>query len=370
MGKETKINKNEEELVQVIKLNSLEHATEKAIRDSFLPFYEQAAEWKEKALALVVKDINETDLMQQAREARLILQKIRTSADKKRKELKEDSLNYGRAVQGVYNFIEDLIKPIEKHLQEQEDFVIIEEEKIRTKLHADRTEELKPYAEFVPFGLDLGNLTEDDYQKMLKGAKLQQKDKEETLAREKAEREERERLEAEQREAQRIENERLKKEAEEKAALRAKRNEELRPYIIFIRDYNAMLEMEEKAYSSALAEIIVGAKQHWDHEAKVAREKAVQERLRNEQLEKERLAREKAERELQEKKAAEEKAAADKLAAEEAEAAKGEAEKFADLIAQITALKTKYTFKSKKYKGLQNAVNTLLDKIIDYATKK
>lgn len=71
-------------------------------------------------------------------------------------------------------------------------------------------------------------------------------------------------------EAQRVENERLKKEAEERekaaeaerAALKAKadaerealrvRNDKLRPYISFIRDYNAVLEMSEADFNKEL----------------------------------------------------------------------------------------------------------------------
>lgn len=366
---------NDEALVQVLKLNSLEHATEEAIRASFLPFYEQATEWKEKALAVVVTDINQVELMQQAREARLILKDLRVSADKKRKELKEDSLAYGRAVQGVYNFIEDLIKPIEKHLQAQEDFVTIQETRIREELRESRNLELQPFAEFVPVGIDLGNYTETEYQNLLYNCRVLEKNKKDREAEEKAAAEKAAQERAEAEEAQRKENEILKAEAEarEKAeaeakAKRAKRNEELRPYAMFIRDYNAMLDMSDEDYTSALAEIIVGAKQHWEHEAAEQKKKEQKEADYQLQLKKEQEAREKAERELKAKKEAEEKAAAEKAAAEEAEAAKGDTAKFADLIVQLGALKTKYTFKSRKYKGLQNAVNVLIDKIIEYAT--
>ena len=58
--------------------------------------------------------------MQEARIARLALRDIRIQADKTRKALKEESLRYGKAVQGVYNVIEYLITPIEKHLEERE----------------------------------------------------------------------------------------------------------------------------------------------------------------------------------------------------------------------------------------------------------
>ncbi len=54
----------------------------------------------------------------------------------------------------------------------------------------------------------------------------------------------------------------------------------------------------------------------------------------------------------------------------EAELSKGDLEKFSDLIVSLTSLKTKYTFKSAKYKKLHGSVNTLIDKIIDYSVNK
>lgn len=54
----------------------------------------------------------------------------------------------------------------------------------------------------------------------------------------------------------------------------------------------------------------------------------------------------------------------------ELELTKGDTDKFADLIVSLTAIKTKYQFKSAKYKKLQTNVNGLIDKIIDYSINK
>lgn len=69
------------------------------------------------------------------------------------------------------------------------------------------------------------------------------------------------------------------------------------------------------------------------------------------------------ERKQAEKEAAELKA---KQEAEEAELSKGDADKMADLVVSLTALKTKYSFKSAKYKKIQVSVNILIDKINEY----
>ena len=110
------------ELVRVINESGVEQSTALTLQSSFLPFFEQAEQWKIKAESLVVTDASQTREMKMAREARLALKDIRVSADKTRKALKEDSLRYGKAVQGVYNVIDYLIAPIEKHLEEQEKF--------------------------------------------------------------------------------------------------------------------------------------------------------------------------------------------------------------------------------------------------------
>ena len=182
------------ELVKVVETSGVEPQTATTLKESFLPFFEQAEEWKRKAEALVVTDATQVHDMKMARTARLALKEIRVNADKKRKELKEDSLRYGKAVQGVYNVLEFLIAPIEKHLQEQEDFVAIAEAKRKAELKASREMEIQPFAEFVALGLNFGEMTDEDYAKTLNGAKLQlqakieaeQKSEAEKIAKEKA----------------------------------------------------------------------------------------------------------------------------------------------------------------------------------------
>lgn len=149
-----------------------------------------------------------------ARQARLALKDIRVNADKTRKALKEDSLRYGKAVQGVYNVIEFLITPIEKHLEGQEKFAEIQEANRKAALKKEREIEVTPWQEFMPYGLDFGNMTDSDYNNLLNGAKLQQASKIEAEQKAEAERVEREKQEAAEREAMRIENERLKAERE------------------------------------------------------------------------------------------------------------------------------------------------------------
>lgn len=101
-------------------------------------------------------------------------------------------------------------------MHKQEKFIEIREEKRKDELKAAREIELEPFGEFVPFGIDLANMGDEDYSKLLNGAKLQQKAKVETEKKMEAERIAREKAEAEEREKIRVENERLKKEAKAK----------------------------------------------------------------------------------------------------------------------------------------------------------
>ena len=84
-------------LNEIAKIQGLEEETSKKIIEKFQPFLAQINEWKEKAKELVVTDESQVEEMKQAREGRLMLVKVRTNADKIRKELKADSLAYGKA---------------------------------------------------------------------------------------------------------------------------------------------------------------------------------------------------------------------------------------------------------------------------------
>jgi len=82
-----------------------------------------------------------------------------------RKELKEDGLRYGKAVQRVYNEIEYRITPIEEHLLAQEKFAEFAERDRLNMLRSVRQEELKDFQEYVPLSLDLATLSDEEYGK-------------------------------------------------------------------------------------------------------------------------------------------------------------------------------------------------------------
>ncbi len=211
------------ELTEVVLTSGLSVETTELLLIKFQPFIEQYAEIKEKATGLVVTDSSQKELMNDARVARLALQKIRVAADKEREGLKKDALAYGNAVQKAFNTIVSLIKPIEEHLQVQEDFKKREEAERKVKLKIDRELLLQPFCDTKY--LNLVDMSEEEFQAYLFNMKAAHEARLAAAAKAEQDRIEAEQLAAEaeaQRkadeaariEAQRIENEKLKAERE------------------------------------------------------------------------------------------------------------------------------------------------------------
>lgn len=143
-----------------------------------------------------------------------------------------------------------------------------EEQERINKLHSERKQEALPYYSFWTEEerlMNFGEVSETDFKTFMERLK---KDK----AKSDLERIELER-EAEKLRAQAAERQRKE---EEKAKLRAAREVELRPYIVFIRDYNKLIDKEEADYKKELSEIKKVAELEWEYqrkqEAKVAKE--------------------------------------------------------------------------------------------------
>ena len=204
------------ELQVVIDQNGLEQETRIALKNAFDPFYNQAKEWEEKALALNVTREDQIQEMTDAREARLALKGIRVSVEKKRKELKEDSLRKGKAIDSIAGVLKDLIEPIETHLELQEKFVEIQEEKRKTELRIKRTNELLQFkwegiSLVNPDFYSLDEMDEDQYQAVLGATEYALKKKKEDQEKAEADR----KAAAEAAETKRIADDAARKKLEE-----------------------------------------------------------------------------------------------------------------------------------------------------------
>lgn len=396
----------ENQLAVIIEQSGLEKTKSQVLLEKFTDYFNIASEWEAKAKAIVITDASQLSEMKQAREGRLFLVKKRTAIEATRKALKEDSLREGQTIDSIAKILKNLIEPIEKDLEEKELFAFRQEESRKETLRVERSAKLSQYVSDVSI-YPLKDMSEQGFIELFEGVKqatenriaAEKKAEEDRIAKEKAEAEERERI--------RVENIRLKAEAEEReraaiierkkqaeilekqkaeseAKLKAERAkaEQLQKRInvlieagfsfdgnnYFVSDFKRVDPATIQGMSNEDFKDLVLSGAHEvqrlaaivAHNDKIAREKA-----ENDRIEKERIA-----AELKAKQEAEAKAEAEKQAVIEAELSKGDADKFADLITSLTALKTKYTFKSKKYQKLYGSVNTLIDKIIDYSVNK
>ena len=146
---------------------------------------------------LIIVDINDKDSMSLARDKRLFLKQMRIKIQKvleeqrsKVKKRMEKDLNEDKFYLKASQKFDEVFKRIETKFEDKEKFAERKEAERKQQLKSQRLEELSPYSEFVPFGIDLAEATEDDYKRLLNGAKAQKR-----IQDEEKEREEKERIE-------------------------------------------------------------------------------------------------------------------------------------------------------------------------------
>jgi DNA repair exonuclease SbcCD ATPase subunit len=248
-------------LMVLINDSGLEKSKGEVLLSKFSDYFKIAAEWEKKAKTIIVTSAEQKADMAMARVGRLEMREKRLAVEKTRKELKEQSLREGKAIDGLANVLKALIEPIEDYLDKQERFVEIQAAEAAAKAERDRIEaELKAEADRIA-----------------------------------AEKAETERL--------RIENEKLKKEAEEreskikadkekadkeKAEAEAKTKAEKDAQDKALKEAQEKAEADRKAREKAEAE-----KAESERKAKEAAEKALKEK--EDMIKKAKEAQEKAE---------------------------------------------------------------------------
>jgi hypothetical protein len=263
--------------------------------------------------------------------------------------------------------MEETLEQIEKH---QEHLEAARKEVLRTQ----RSEQLELYSEFVPFGVDLGAMPEEEFTKLLKGAKLQ--------------------FEADQAEKKAAEAARI--EAERIERVRQENRIALMPYSHWIENYDALDLAEVTAEKGAqlIADAKAAKQKEADEKAKAEAEAAElrkQAEAREAEIEKERKAAEakaKKERdEMQAKLDAERKAREKQEAEIEAARKQAEAEAKAKADSERKAKnapeKEKLVAFAKKLKDIErpevstaeakaiiDAVNVLIEKTVNYLNEK
>lgn len=166
---------------------------------------------------IIKLDIESSETNKKARDLRLLIQKNRTQGiNVWHKTTKDYFLKGGQFVDAIKRKEIAVNERMESDLEQIEKHAEIKEAKRLDELEAKRKGVLEPFSEFVPFGINLRLLSDEDFEKILNGAKMQHKAHLEEQKRIEAEKLAKEKAEAEERERVRLENERLKKEAEER----------------------------------------------------------------------------------------------------------------------------------------------------------
>lgn len=135
-------------LATIVEESGLENAKAQVILNKFQDYFTIAADWEKKARAIKVTNENQVDDMKLARTGRLMLREKRLTIENTRKELKEQSLREGKAIDGIANVLKSLIVPIEEYLEKQEKFAEFKEAErkelvrieVERKMESDRLE--------------------------------------------------------------------------------------------------------------------------------------------------------------------------------------------------------------------------------------
>jgi len=254
MNELVSVENKRQELADLIDGSELEKTKAQLLLDNFTAYFDIAAEWELHARAIVVKDESETALMKMAREGRLFLRQKRIDVEKARKQLKEQALREGKAIDGIANVLKALIVPIEEHLDAQEHFA---ERKAAAAAEAIRIEEERAAKE------------------------REEQERLAAIAEEKRIREENERLRVEAQEREAAAREEREAHEREMAAAREKERKEAAE-----REREQMRAREELKRVEEAAERKIEA----EREAAQEREAAAQEKMRNQLSEQRRAA--------------------------------------------------------------------------------
>lgn len=159
------------ELVVFMEGEKITGELQTSLLEKFLPFYEQAKEWNDKAKALKITSVAQTTEMKEARVARLALVKVRTGLDDARKKMNADDKARIDARNGIAKFLTGLIVPTEEHLEKQEKFIELENARLTAEKKAQRTELLLPYGE-IPAYIDLATMPDELFDTLLADTKM------------------------------------------------------------------------------------------------------------------------------------------------------------------------------------------------------
>lgn len=235
------------DLALIAKESNLPNSKVQELLSNFGESFKQAKAITEKSAELEVTDTSQIKEMQLARTSRLELKNIRVEVEHTRKELKEQSLREGKAIDGMANIIKALIIPVEERLEKMEKFAEIKAAEQKAKRHAERLGKLGAYVSDTSI-YSLEDMADEAFDNLLAGAKQAHEDR--IAADKKAEQDRiaRQKAEAEEQAKIRAENEKLRAEQQKREAEIAKeRAEQAKKLEIQRAENEKKLEAERQA---------------------------------------------------------------------------------------------------------------------------
>ena len=193
------------------------------------------------------------------KELRLKIVKNRTQGiEKWHKTNKAFYLAGGRFVDAIKNKEILINEEMEAKLMEAEKYFDNLEKEKKAEINRIRLEQIAPYVGDT-FGMDLSEMNEYDFEDFLLGKKTRFEAEIEASKAEAIKIETERLAEIERQKVIKLENDRLKAEAEAKEKTRKERGVKMQPYIVYIRDYNKLLEMSDADFEKEIALIHKGA---------------------------------------------------------------------------------------------------------------
>lgn len=159
-------------LKEEIQNTKLAISTQGLLIDNLQPFEQVALEWQKKSNQIIVTDEYDEIGMQEAKQALKFVSSKRIELENKRKELKADSLEYGRAIDSCAKVISSLFYPIEENLKYKAEYAKRVQEQKQAETLKIRLDILNAigYAAHIP-SVEL--MDDETWEMFLDGAKAQ-----------------------------------------------------------------------------------------------------------------------------------------------------------------------------------------------------
>ena len=113
------------ELVKYLSKTELDNNRRSEMLTAFQSYFETATKLRREAEQIIVTDASQVAEMKKARELRLALRDVRTDSQKAHDLMKKESIEVGRALDGLNNIVIAIVKPAERYLDNQEKFIEI-----------------------------------------------------------------------------------------------------------------------------------------------------------------------------------------------------------------------------------------------------